>query len=239
MPVSELRAQIRDAEKPRGFRSALSTHRGLALIAEVKKASPSQGLIRANFDPVAIAQTYEDAGATCLSVLTDGPSFQGSLENLRACHEATRLPCLRKDFVLDDYQVLEARAWAADAILLIVAMLASEQLKHLHGCAKELGLDVLVEVHHEEEASAALELGADLIGVNNRNLHDLKTDLATTERILPLLKGKYVVAVSESAIRNHEDLLRVQAAGAKAVLIGTEFCAAPDIGVKVKEVMGW
>lgn len=238
VPESELHEMAARMERPRGFRRALLEAPGLALVAEVKKASPSKGLIRAQFDPVEIAQTYEAVGANCLSVLTDERHFQGSLVNLKLCREATRLPCLRKDFLYEPYQIVEARAWGADAVLLIVAMLDDGRLGDLYGRAKDFGMDVLVEVHTKQEAARAIDLGADLIGVNNRDLKTLKTDLSTSAELLPLV-CEHAVAVGESALKSHEDLLKIQGFGAKAVLIGTAFCAAPDIGAKVKEVMGW
>jgi len=238
LPKCELENLIQDASPPRAFCEALRKASGLGLIAEVKKASPSKGIIRENFDPVQIAQEYEEVGAHCLSVLTDEPNFQGSPEYLRACRRATSLPCLRKDFVFDEYQVLESRAWEADAILLIVAMLSTETLKELYAKAKKLGMDVLVEVHSEEEADTALKIGADLIGVNNRNLRDLTTTIETSLKILPMIEDRSL-AVSESALETRQDLDRVEAAGAKAVLIGTTFCASPNIKSKVREVMGW
>jgi indole-3-glycerol phosphate synthase len=208
------------------------------LIAEVKKASPSKGLIRADFDPSAIAHIYRGAGADCLSVLTDERYFQGSLENLAIAREASGLPCLRKDFILDPYQVYEARAWGADCILLIVAGLESGQLRDLSQLAKSLGMDVLVEVHSEPEAEIALSLGADLIGVNNRNLADMTTSLQTSLDLLPIL-SEHALTVSESALSSRAEVDLVRIAGARAVLIGTTFCAASDIGSKVREVMDW
>ncbi len=237
--LAELEDRAREAEPPRGFRRALEeASTSLALIAEVKRTSPSKGVIREEFEPAAIARSYEAAGAHALSVLTDERYFGGSLENLRRAKEATRLPCLRKDFLMDPYQVHEARAWGADAVLLIVAGLEREPLAELHALALELGMDALVEVHSVEEAEFALGLGAEIIGVNNRNLADFKTDIAISEEILPLLAGR-AVAVSESALETPADLRRVQAAGARAVLIGTAFMAAPDVEEKVREVMGW
>jgi len=209
-----------------------------SLIAEVKKASPSQGLIRADFDPAEIARTYEEAGAQCLSVLTDSPNFQGSLENLKLCREATNLPCLRKDFVYDPYQVYESRAWGADAILLIVAMLEAGQLNELYYLARDLRMDVLVEIHNDEELRRAIDLKADLIGINNRDLNTFKTDIQTSVNLLPFLPAG-VVSVSESALATRADVETVHQAGARAVLIGTTFCGSPDIGAKVREVMGW
>ena len=215
----------------------ITLYPSLALIAEVKKASPSQGLIRPDFDPTAVALAYERAGATCLSVLTDGPNFQGSLENLSICRNATKLPCLRKDFLFDPYQVVEARAWGADAILLIAAMLSRVQIEDLTRIAVDLQMDILFEVHTEAEVDLANELGINLVGVNNRDLSTFKTNLSTSVNLIPKLKAK--VKVSESALETRADLGKVHAAGATAVLIGTTFCKAPDIESKVGEVMGW
>lgn len=238
-PLPEVQTLASESEPPRGFRKALEQAEiPLALIAEVKKASPSQGLIRADFDAAAIAQSYERAGAHALSVLTDVQFFQGGPENLAAAKKATRLPCLRKDFIDDPYQVFEARAWGADAILLILASLLRNQAEDLQCLAWELGMDVLVEVHTPAEADTALAICANLIGVNNRNLADFRTDLAISEEILPIIGGR-ALTVSESALITFSDLERVRAAGARAVLIGTSFCAAPDIEAKVREVMGW
>lgn len=241
VPLADLKDQAADAPASRGFRSALVAgwqKKGLALIAEVKKASPSMGTIRADFDPVAVAQAYERAGADCLSVLTDVEFFQGSPQNLVAARQAVSLPLLRKDFLFDEYQVYEARAWGADAILLIVAGLEQSAIRDLSALAKGMGMDVLVEVHSEAEAEVALALDCDLVGVNNRDLATFETDLGVSEAVLPLF-GKAVVRVSESALGSRADLDRVQAAGAQAVLIGTTFCAAPSIEKKVREVMGW
>lgn len=236
LPETELAAMARDADPPRGFLKALRSVEGLALIAEVKKASPSKGLIRPDFDPAEVARAYRDAGATCLSVLTDEHYFQGSPENLRIARKESGLPCLRKDFINDPYQVTQARAWGADAILLIVAGLTDDALRSLHDQAKDLGMDVLVEVHDDEETDRALRLGFDLIGVNNRDLRDFRTTLEISDRLLPRI-APHALAVSESALETRRDLDRVQAAGAKAVLIGTTFCAAGDIRAKVREVM--
>ena len=238
VPLADLKKMAADSEPPRGFKKALQEAPGLALIAEVKKASPSKGVIRADFDAVEIAKTYEGAGAQCLSVLTDEHYFQGSAENLQRARAAVSLPCLRKDFLNDPYQVYEARAWGADALLLIVASLEVGQLRDLQALAKELGMDALVEVHTEEESERALGAKAQMIGVNNRNLSDFTTSLSTSERLIPMI-APHALAVSESALETRADLDRVEAAGAKAALIGTTFCAAPDIESKVKEVMGW
>jgi len=234
---AEIEKMAAAAPAPRGFLNALRKADGLALIAEVKKASPSKGLIRPDFDPVEIACAYARAGASCLSVLTDVSYFQGSPKNLMLAREASGLPCLRKDFLNDPYQIYEARAWGADAVLLIVASLSDDQLSSLHELAVSLGMDVLVEVHDDAETDRALRLGAPLIGVNNRNLADFKTTLEISDRLLPRI-APHALAVSESALETRSDLDRVESAGAKAVLIGTTFCASPDIEAKVREVMG-
>jgi indole-3-glycerol phosphate synthase len=225
------------ADSPRGFLRALRDAPGdLALIAEVKKASPSKGLIRPDFEPAEIGRSYARAGASALSVLTDEHYFQGSAENLRLARAASGLPCLRKDFLNDPYQIYQARAWGADAVLLIVAALEDGPLSDLHQLATELGMDVLVEVHTELETERALRLGAPLIGVNNRDLADFNTSLEISDRLIPLI-APHALAVSESALETRADLDRVRDAGARAVLIGTTFCAAPDIEGKVREVM--
>lgn len=236
---SELRRRIADAEPPRGFLRALEAGSGhdVALIAEVKKASPSKGIIRPDFDPGQIARAYAAAGASVLSVLTDVPHFQGAPEYLGQARAASGLPALRKDFLDDPYQVYEARAWGADAVLLIVAALSDDQLRDLHALAHELGMDALVEVHTAAETERALALGFPLIGVNNRDLGDFKTSLAISDELIPKI-APHAFAVSESALETRADLDRVRAAGARAVLIGTTFCAAPDIEGKVREVMG-
>ena len=239
MSEQDLRQQARDASPCRSFREALrSAPVPVSLIAEIKRASPSKGIIREAFDPEAIAREYEEAGAQTLSVLTDERYFQGSSDYLIIARETTRLPCLRKDFLNTEYQIYQSRAWDADAVLLIAAALERNQLADLHELATSLGMGVLVEVHNESETRMALEIGAPLIGVNNRNLADFSVSLAITEALMPLI-GKNAVGVSESAIGTAEDVERVHATGARAVLVGTTFCAAPDIGRKVKEVMGW
>jgi indole-3-glycerol phosphate synthase len=245
VPRAELDAQIRDLPPCRGFVRALQAGpEPLSLIAEVKKASPSQGLIRADFDPVAIATAYDRAGASCLSVLTDVRFFQGSPENLRRVRGALSLPILRKDFTIDSYQIAEARTWGADAVLLIMAALSDAQISDFQSEAHTLGLDVLIEVHDDDETERALRLlsqsdpAKTIIGVNNRNLATFETDLSTSERLIPLI-APYCLAVSESALATSDDLLRVAQAGARAVLIGTTFCGARDVEAKVREVMGW
>lgn len=239
VPFEVLRTQALETPRPRGFRAALlAANPGPALIAEVKKASPSQGVIRDVFDPVEIALAYRRAGAHCLSVLTDKKYFQGSPENLQRIRREVDLPLLRKDFIADAYQLFEARAWGADAILLIVAGIGQELLENLYFQARDLELDVLVEVHNEPELEVANNLGADLIGVNNRDLSTFVTDVTTAEGLLSKIRPA-AVKISESALKTNEDVMRAARAGADGVLIGTAFCAADDVEAKVREVMGW
>lgn len=224
---------------PRRFRRWLEiSDNQPSLIAEVKAASPSQGAIRPGLDPVAVARAYERAGAECLSVLTDAKYFGGSPENLIQIRSGTDLPILRKDFVFDEYQLDEALAWGADAVLLIVAMLPPEEIARLHRAAQEREMDALVEVHSVEEARMAEEIGAELIGINNRDLSTFETDLGTTRRVIESLGTTGALIVSESALATPEDLSEVADAGARAVLIGTAFCAEPDVESAVRRIMG-
>lgn len=239
VPLAEIRARADAAAPTRGFRAALaSADKAPALIAEVKKASPSKGVIREDLDPADVARSYSRAGAHALSVLTDVRFFQGSAENLALAREASGLPVLRKDFLCDVYQMFEARAWGADAVLLIAAALGPSQLADLRAAALALDMDALVEVHSAEDVDKALRVESDLVGINNRNLADFKTDLSITERLAPRLSGPALV-VSESALESRADVDRAARAGADAVLIGTAFCAAADVEAKVREVMGW
>lgn len=227
----------------RGFTYALRhPRRGpVALIAEVKKASPSAGVIRADFDPVRIARDYEAAGASCLSVLTDEKFFQGSLDYLKQIRAAVKLPLLRKDFIIDARQILEAVKWGADAVLLIVAILSESELKHLYELTTEAGLAALVEVHDEEELERALAIDARLIGVNNRNLKTFAVDLATTEKLAGKIFGERtreeVLLVAESGIHVRADVERVARAGAGAILVG-ESLMRGDIAKKAAELIG-
>ncbi len=237
--MAELRSKALDQPPVRPFRTALanSTH-PVSLIAEVKKASPSQGVIREIFIPEEIARCYKEAGADCLSVLTDRDFFQGDHSYLAICREASGLPCLRKDFIIHPSQVWESRLLGADCILLIAAMLHHDDLAELHTLGLEAGMDVLVEVHDEEEAEH-VPRDAALVGINNRSLHTFAEDFDTTERLVSLLEKPGRLMVSESSIARHDQVERVRMAGARAVLIGTAFCRAEHPGAMVKEVMGW
>lgn len=222
----------------RGFIQALRQRMDAqqpAIIAEIKKASPSQGLIRPDFDPAGIARQYADAGATCLSVLTDEQFFQGSTEYLQQARAACALPVIRKDFIIDPYQVAEAGAMGADCILLIVAALNPPRLRDLAGCAKDLQLDVLVEVHNETELDIALSAGFDLIGVNNRNLHDFHTDLETTYRLAAMTPDDKLI-VTESGIATAADVKRMMSQGIYGFLIGETFMRADNPGDKLREL---
>lgn len=237
--MAELRQEAFDQPPVRPFREALAkSQHPVSLIAEVKKASPSQGVIREVFVPEQIARDYRSAGADCLSVLTDRDFFQGDHSFLSLCREASGLPCLRKDFIIHPAQVWESRILGADCILLIAAMLNHDDIQELHALGKEAGMDVLVEVHDEEEAELVPD-DATLVGINNRSLHTFAEDFDTTERLIKLLEKPGRLMVSESSISRFEQVQRVQKAGARAVLVGTAFCRAEHPAEMVKEVMGW
>jgi indole-3-glycerol phosphate synthase len=238
--IRELKARINDLEDvPRGFerrlREAVASD-WTAIIAEVKKGSPSRGVIREDFDPLEIAGIYQDNGATCLSVLTDEKFFLGHLRYLPLIREAVSLPLLRKDFICDPYQIFEARAAGADAILLIAAMLDLNQLREFHAVAKEIYLDVLLEVHDEAEMEKALKTDCSLIGVNNRNLRTFVTDLGTTGRLSRMMPADRLL-VAESGINNRDDINRLSADGAQAYLIGEAMIREADIGHKLRELL--
>ena len=224
-------SQAVEQHRPRGFRHGLrrAAKSGIAVIAELKKASPSKGLIRADFPVAELAQELEDAGAAALSVLTNERFFQGSLQNLEIASQATRLPCLRKDFIIDEFQLLEARAHRADAVLLIVAALPQNELANLHRRAVELQLDVLCEVHDGVELQRALDAGCDTIGINNRDLHTFRVDLNTSLQLAELMPPG-VVKVAESGIETGDDIARLQDAGYDAFLIGESLMRAPRPG---------
>jgi len=238
------KADLRELERlaaahvPRGFRKALesASRTGIAIIAELKKASPSRGLIRKDFYPAKLARELEQAGAAALSVLTDEEFFQGSLANLRTASGNTRLPCLRKDFMVDEFQLLEARANCADAVLLIVAALQQEELTALAQRAGELGLDVLCEVHDKHDLRRALDAGCDLIGVNSRDLRTFKVNLDTPFRLAEQFSGR-ALAVAESGIESRADIERLRTAGYRAFLIGETLMKAPSPGEALKNLL--
>jgi indole-3-glycerol phosphate synthase len=236
-PAKVLEQRARE-HRPRGFRRALQERaiNGPAIIAELKKASPSKGLIRPHLDVKAIAQEYAEAGAAALSVLTEPQFFLGSLENLRAASEAVALPCLEKDFVVEEFQLLEARAHGADAVLLLAAVLDDPALAQLNGQAKALELDVLCEVHNEAELHRALAAGCDLIGVNNRDLRTFQVDLATAIRLSSLIPAG-AMKVAESGIHTADDLRRLHAAGYGAFLIGESFMKAEKPGEALRRIL--
>ncbi|GAB4170700.1 MAG: indole-3-glycerol phosphate synthase TrpC [Geothermobacteraceae bacterium] len=238
-PLNEQRSRCRDAEPTRDFAAALRkrSENGAAIIAEVKKGSPSKGIIRADFDPVAIARSYRDNGAACLSVLTDREFFFGDLAYLTRIRTAVDIPLLRKDFVIDRYQLYEGRAAGADAILLIAAVLEPSHLEDLALEASELGLDVLLEVHDEADLARSSGAQVAMVGINNRNLKTFVTDLAVSERLLPLLPAG-VLPVAESGLNSRADIVRLQAAGARAFLIGESLMREPDPGIKLRELLG-
>lgn len=234
-----LQEQLINAPPPRDFRAALTKAPGTALIAEVKKASPSKGVIREDFDPLAIAQTYAENGAACLSVLTDEKYFQGKLEYLRQIRDLISIPLLRKDFIIDAWQIAESRAAGADAILLIVAALSPPDLRCFLKLSAEYGLAALVEVHDAEEMREALDAGADLIGINNRDLHTFRTTLAVTLDLLATVPhDSGILFVSESGIFTRADVEKLEAAGVDAILVGESLMREADIGAKVRALLG-
>lgn len=235
---AKVEAEIAALPETKGFEKALrSADSPIALIAEVKKASPSKGIIRADFDPVKIASLYEKSGANCLSVLTDKPFFQGHADYLRLVRETVELPLLRKDFLIDEKQVYEARLLGADCILLIAAILSTDQMREYLDLARSLDLDVLTEVHDEAELGRALAAGATMIGINNRDLRDFSVDLCTTARLAAQVPADALL-VSESGIVTYEDVLQVKSAGAAAILVGETLMRDPKITPAVDRLLG-
>lgn len=239
--LDEIKARAADAPPTRGFTAAIKRRvdqKELAVIAEIKKASPSKGVIRENFEPVEIAKSYEKAGATCLSVLTDEKYFQGHDDYLIAARNACALPVLRKDFMVDPYQIYEARAMGADCILLIVACLDDEIMREMSWLAQDIGLDVLVEVHDREELERGLMLRTPLIGVNNRNLRTFETDIKTTLELLPDIMHDRTI-VTESGIHTPEDIALLRRFDVSTYLVGEAFMSAEDPGEKLKTLFGF
>lgn len=239
-PLAELERRAAAAPKPRGFAAALDAavaEGRFGLIAEIKKASPSGGLIRPVFEPPALAAAYRDGGAACLSILTDGPHFQGTVDHFMAGHRAVRLPAIRKDFMLDPWQIVESRAIGADCVLLILACLSDAEAAELESVAMALGMDVLAEVHDGEELDRALRLKTRLIGINNRNLKTLKTDIATTVELAPRVPDDRVV-VGESGLKVHADLQRLAEVGVRRFLVGESLMRQDDVTAATKALLG-
>ena len=236
--IAQLIKKAETADAPRGFAAALAAKLAAgqsAVIAEIKKASPSKGVIRENFDPAAIAESYEQGGAACLSVLTDVDFFQGADVYLQMAREATQLPVIRKDFIVDDYQVYEARAMSADCILLIVSALSEEQLTHLHELAQSLGMDVLIEVHDGAELEIALKLDNPMVGINNRNLHSFEVSLDNTYQLLDKIPAGKIV-ITESGIHSADDVAAMRAQNVNSFLVGEAFMRSEDPGQRLAEM---
>jgi indole-3-glycerol phosphate synthase len=237
VPVKDIEEQSRKRQGTKSFGAALKSSTNICVIAEVKKASPSLGIIREDFHPVEIARIYETSGASAISVLTDEKFFQGSLSYLTEIKKSVNVPILRKDFIIDPYQIYEARAAGADAILLIAGLLSGDDMQHFLEVAKTLGMECLVEVHSESELIKVLKTSADIIGINNRDLATFKTDLETTFKLRPAIPAGKIV-VSESGIKTRADVIKLMQKGVNAVLIGETLMKSDDIGTKLRELLG-
>ncbi len=237
-PIASIESDAAASPIPRGFTRALTdaSKHGYGLVAEIKKASPSKGLIREKFHPTSLARSYQAGGAACISVLTDGPSFSGSLQDLAEVTAAVHLPVLRKDFILDAYQVIEARACRADAILVILAMVGENQASELVAAATEWGMDVLLEIHDESELERALALNSRLIGINNRNLRTFEVSLDATRRLAPLVPSGWLV-ISESGLTKQDDLVELADVGVRAFLVGESLMRQADVEAATRELL--
>ncbi|MBU0881597.1 MAG: indole-3-glycerol phosphate synthase TrpC [Candidatus Omnitrophica bacterium] len=235
-PREELIKDISSISVNSSFKKNISRPHHVNLIAEIKKASPSKGILRGDFNPVKIAMTYQAHGASAVSVLTDERFFEGKLEHIRMVKESVSLPILRKDFIIDEYQIYESVACGADAILLIADLLSDNEMTGFYQLATSLGLDVLLEVHNEEDMEKAIQTGGEMIGINNRDLNTFKTDLAMTQKLMRLIPA-HKIKVSESGIKSYEDVMFMKSIGINAVLIGEAFMEAPDIAAKMREIM--
>jgi indole-3-glycerol phosphate synthase len=242
VPVIELKRRLNDLPPTKGFKevflSPAPDHEPITrIITEIKRASPSKGIIRNDFDPVRIARIYEKEGATAISVLTETHYFKGSADHLQLIRQAVKIPLLRKDFIFDEYQVYEARVWGADAVLLISAILDTDELRKLINLSKKLGLDCLLEVHNPEELRKALNAEGEMIGINNRDLHSFEVDTNNTLRLIPVIP-KGIVVISESGINTREEIIRLQGAGVNGFLIGEALIREQDIGMKLRDFLG-
>jgi len=236
LPLTELKVRAGKIYLKSSFKRNVARPHHINLIAELKKASPTRGIIRGDFNPLKIALTYQANGASALSVLTDERFFEGKLETLKELKERITIPLLRKDFIIDEYQIYESLVNGADAILLIAQILRNEELSHFYKLSKDLGMDVLVEVHNEEDVEKALKTGASIIGINNRDLNTLKVDIAVTQRLVRLIPESKV-KVSESGIKTYEDVMFLKSLGINAVLIGEAFMESDDIAQKMRQIM--
>ncbi|MCX5678527.1 MAG: indole-3-glycerol phosphate synthase TrpC [Candidatus Omnitrophica bacterium] len=235
-PKEELIKEINSISVNSSFKKNVSRPHHINLIAEIKKASPSKGIIRGDFNPIKIAMTYQAHGASAISVLTDERFFEGKLEHIKMVKESVSLPVLRKDFIIDEYQIYESVACGADAILLIADLLSDSEMTGFYRLADSLGLDVLLEVHNEEDLEKAIAAGGDIIGINNRDLHTFKVDLAVTQKLIRLIPA-HKIKVSESGIKSYEDVMFLKSLGINAILIGEAFMESPDIAAKIHEIM--